>query len=118
MEDWVRDFDSWDVCDQVCMNLFEKSPFAWKKIHDWSQREEEYVKRGAFTLIACLAWHDKKAEDERFTSIFPVLKNGATDERNFVKKSGQLGFEEYWKAQQESECGGCGVCKGAARNEF
>ena len=87
MEDWVRDFDSWDVCDQICMNLFEKSPFAWRKIHDWSMREEEYVKRAAFALIACLAWHDKKAEDERFTSIFPVLKNGATDERNFVKKA-------------------------------
>ncbi|MBA7520699.1 hypothetical protein ES705_12795 [subsurface metagenome] len=24
MEDWVKDINSWDVCDQVCMNLFEK----------------------------------------------------------------------------------------------
>ncbi len=87
MEDWVKDFDSWDVCDQVCMNLFEKSPLAVKKIHDWAQREEEFVKRTAFVLIACLAWHDKGAEDEKFIALFAVIKHGATDERNFVKKA-------------------------------
>ena len=87
MEDWVKDFNSWDVCDQVCMNLFEKTPLAWKKILDWSEREEEFVKRTAFTLIACLAWHDKKAEDEKFIRLFPVIMRGATDERNYVKKA-------------------------------
>ncbi len=55
MDDWVKDINSWDVCDQVCMNLFEKAPLAWKKILDWSEREEEFVKRAAFALMACLA---------------------------------------------------------------
>lgn len=87
MEDWVKDFDSWDVCDQVCMNLFEKTPLACRKIRDWSQREEEYVKRAAFALIACLAWHDKSAADEAFVELIPVIKEGASDERNFVKKA-------------------------------
>jgi len=87
MEDWVKDINSWDVCDQVCANLFEKTPLAWKKILDWSEREEEFVKRTAFALIACLAWHDKEAEDEKFIKLFPVIKRGATDERNFVKKA-------------------------------
>jgi 3-methyladenine DNA glycosylase AlkD len=87
MEDWVKDIDSWDVCDQVCMNLFEKAPFAWKKITDWSVREEEFVKRTSFALMACLAWHDKKAEDARFIELFPLIVRGATDERNFVKKA-------------------------------
>src|SRR4030043_91532 len=53
MEDWVKDIDSWDVCDQVCDNLFEKAPFVWKKITDWSVREEEFVKRASFALMAC-----------------------------------------------------------------
>jgi len=87
MEDWVKDFNSWDVCDQVCMNLFEKSTLAMKKIHDWSKRDEEFVKRTAYALIACLAWHDKKAKDNVFIELFPVIKDGATDERNFVKKA-------------------------------
>ena len=87
MEEWVKGIDSWDVCDQVCDNLFEKSQLAWKKIVDWSEREEEFVKRTAFSLIACLAWHDKKASDEKFIELLPVIMQAATDERNFVKKA-------------------------------
>jgi 3-methyladenine DNA glycosylase AlkD len=87
MEMWVKDINSWDVCDQVCMNLFEKTPLAWEKILEWSKRNEEYVKRSAFALIACLAWYDKEAGDEKFIELFQVIKYGATDERNFVKKS-------------------------------
>jgi 3-methyladenine DNA glycosylase AlkD len=87
MEDWVKGINSWDVCDQVCMNLFEKNQLAWRKILDWSEREEEFVKRTAFSLIACLAWHDKKASDEKFIELLPVIIRGATDERNFVKKA-------------------------------
>jgi 3-methyladenine DNA glycosylase AlkD len=87
MEDWVKDFNSWDVCDQVCMNLFEKNRLAWKKIVDWSEREEEFVKRTAFSLIACVAWHDKKSSDEKFIELLPIIIKGATDERNFVKKA-------------------------------
>ena len=87
MEDWVTGINSWDICDQVCMNLFEKNQLAWKKIIDWSEREDEFVKRTAFSLIACLAWHDKKASDDKFIEVLPVIIRGATDERNFVKKA-------------------------------
>jgi len=87
MEEWVKDINSWDICDQVCMNLFEKTPLAWKKILDWSKRREEFVRRTAYALIACLAWHDKRAEDEKFVKLFSTIKRGATDERNFVKKA-------------------------------
>jgi 3-methyladenine DNA glycosylase AlkD len=87
MEDWVKDFNSWDVCDQVCMNLFDKTSLAWKKVRDWSSRDEEFIRRAAFSLIACLAWHDKEADDERFIELLPVIRDAATDERNFVKKA-------------------------------
>jgi len=87
MEDWVKGINSWDICDQVCDNLFEKNQLAWKKIIDWSEREEEFVKRTAFSLIACLAWHDKKVSDDKFIELLPVIIREATDERNFVKKA-------------------------------
>ena len=87
MDAWVKDFDSWDVCDQVCMNLFEKAPSAWQKIDEWSRREEEFVKRAAYALLACLAWHDKKANDATFIALFPVIRQGASDKRNYVKKA-------------------------------
>jgi 3-methyladenine DNA glycosylase AlkD len=86
MEDWVKDFNSWDVCDQVCMNLFHKTPLAWKKVRDWANRDEEFVKRAAFALIAYLAWHDKEASDKELIDLIPLIAEGTTDERNLVKK--------------------------------
>jgi len=100
MEAWVVDINSWDICDQVCMNLFEKTPLAEKKIYEWSVREEEFVKRASYALIACLAWHDKEASDEAFTQYFPVIVAGATDERNFVKKAVNWALRNIGKRNQ------------------
>lgn len=86
METWVVDFNSWDVCDQVCLNLFDNSDFTDTKIREWSTREEEFVKRAAYALIAGVAWHDKQAHDDRFIGYLPIIKSGSTDDRNFVKK--------------------------------
>ena len=87
MEQWVSDFDSWGVCDQVCMNLFSETPFAWEKANEWTKRDEEFVKRAGFTMMAVLAVYDKKAKDRDFVSLLPIIKKGSTDERNFVRKA-------------------------------
>ncbi len=87
MESWVRDFDSWDVCDQVCSNLFDKTRFAYRKAEEWSRRDEEFVKRAAFALMAALVVHDKKATDEVFKQFFPLISEQATDGRNYVRKA-------------------------------
>jgi len=87
MEAWVKDFDSWDVCDQCCLNLFRKTPLAHRKAVEWSGREPEFVKRAGFALMATLAVHDKKAGDEVFIAFLPLIKREAIDERNFVKKA-------------------------------
>src|SRR6266487_1799481 len=63
MERWVKDIDSWDVCDHCCGNLWDKTPFAYRKARDWSRRPEEFVKRASFSLMAALAVHDKAAAD-------------------------------------------------------
>ena len=87
MERWVKDFDSWAVCDAACGCLFDKTTCAWEKAAEWTGREEEYVKRAGFVLMATLAVHDKKAPDERFEAFLPLLIEHATDDRNFVKKA-------------------------------
>lgn len=87
MERWALDFDSWDVVDQVCSNLFDRMPFAHAKALEWSAREEEFVKRAGFVLMACLAMHDKSAPNSRFLEYFPAIRREATDPRNFVKKA-------------------------------
>ena len=87
MERWVRDFDSWDVCDQCCGNLFDKTPFAYRKAAAWSRRREEFVKRAGFALMAALAVHDKETGDAAFIKFFPLIERAAIDDRNFVKKA-------------------------------
>lgn len=87
MERWVKDFDSWDVCDQCCMNLFEKTRFAYRKCVEWSARDEEFVKRAGFVLMARLAVSDKKAADKPFERFLRLIKRESADQRNFVKKA-------------------------------
>lgn len=87
MDFWIKGFDSWDVCDMVCANLFDKTPFAFKKAVEWTKRKEEFEKRAGFALMACLAWHDKEANDNKFIKFFPAIKKGSDDERNYVKKA-------------------------------
>lgn len=67
-EQWVKTFKSWDVCDQVCQNLFDKTPWAWKVVRVWDKRDEEFIKCAAFSLLACLIWHDTRATDGRFVA--------------------------------------------------
>jgi 3-methyladenine DNA glycosylase AlkD len=86
MDRWCRDFDNWGICDTVCFHLFDRSPHAYRKVEQWAGRRDEFVKRGAFALMACLALHDKQASHDRFAKWFPLIEEGATDERNFVKK--------------------------------
>jgi 3-methyladenine DNA glycosylase AlkD len=87
MDKWVGDFDSWDVVDGSCGNLFDKTPFAVAKAKEWCKREEEYVKRAGFVLMAELAVHDKQAKDKLFLDFLPLIIEGASDKRNFVKKA-------------------------------
>jgi 3-methyladenine DNA glycosylase AlkD len=87
MEQWVRDFDSWDVCDQCCMNLFDRTGVAYQKAIEWGSRDEEFVKRAGFALMAVLSFHDKKAGDEAFLKFFPLIEKESVDGRNYVKKA-------------------------------
>ncbi|MEW5734871.1 MAG: DNA alkylation repair protein [Thermodesulfobacteriota bacterium] len=87
MEHWAAGLDSWDVCDQVMNKLFDRTPFAPAKAVSWSAREEAFVKRAGFVLMATLAVHDKKAPDEDFEAFLPLIRAQAHDPRNFVKKA-------------------------------
>jgi len=87
MEKWVKSFDSWDVCDQCCGNLFDKTPFAHRKALEWSGRPQEFVKRAGFVLMATLAVHDKSASDDAFIRFMPAILRECRDDRNFVKKA-------------------------------
>ncbi|MFH1545631.1 MAG: DNA alkylation repair protein [archaeon] len=101
LEEWVKDFDSWDLCDQCCSNLFDKTGFAYRKAFEWSSRKNEFEKRAGFVMMACLSVHDKKAGDKKFIQFLPVIKRGAGDERNFVKKAVNWALRQIGKRNTE-----------------
>ena len=87
MNKWVRDFNSWDICDGTCSNLFRKTPFAIEKIFEWVENKNEFIRRAGFSLIVYVAVHHKTRDDKEFLEFFPYIKKHSTDERNFVKKA-------------------------------
>jgi 3-methyladenine DNA glycosylase AlkD len=101
MDNWALKFDGWEICDQCCMNLFSKISFVNTKIFEWSNHEEEFVKRAAFTLIAVLAVHDKEAQNAKFEQFFPIIINAATDNRNYVKKAVNWALRQLGKRNIE-----------------
>ena len=112
MEAWVGGFNSWDLCDQVCNNLFAKSPRAWEKAVAWSGRREEFVRRAGFTLMACLAVHDKKAGDAAFLALLPMIEAGAEDPRNYVKKAVNWALRNIGKRNRSLNAAAIAVAEG------
>jgi 3-methyladenine DNA glycosylase AlkD len=87
MERWIRSVDNWAHCDTPCFVLFDRTPHAWKKVDAWAGRSGEFVRRGAFALLASLTVHDKQAGDEPFLRGLQHIEAAAGDERNFVRKA-------------------------------
>jgi 3-methyladenine DNA glycosylase AlkD len=100
LETWAAGFDSWDVCDQVCDNLFQHTVFAYPKAFEWSGRSEEFVKRAGFVLMSCLAFYDRKSPDAKLAQFFPVIMQAADDDRNYVKKAVNWALRNLGKHSQ------------------
>ena len=101
MEEWAGDFDSWAVCDNTCMKLFGKTPFAYRKAAEWSSRTSEFEKRAGFALMATLSVHDKKAGDGAFIAFLGMIKRESRDERNYVRKAVNWALRQIGKRSME-----------------
>lgn len=97
---WIRDVDSWDLCDGLCGNLVDRTPFALDKVVEWTARDEEFVKRAGFALIAWMAVHRKDLNDECFEAFLPTIREGSTDERNYVKKAVNWALRQIGKRSE------------------
>lgn len=87
MEHWVADFESWEICDSFCMGFFTKSKHALAKANEWSQSEQEFVKRAGFAIMAAYGFADKKADNAVFEAFFQPIMREAHDGRIYVKKA-------------------------------
>jgi 3-methyladenine DNA glycosylase AlkD len=87
MDAWRADFDNWGIVDTVCFKLFDQSPHAFAKIGEWAGLNDEFGRRAAFALLACLALHDKAAGDQPFLDGLVLIERAAGDNRSFVRKA-------------------------------
>jgi 3-methyladenine DNA glycosylase AlkD len=117
MERWAEDFDSWDVCDQVCGSLFDRTPHAAEKARAWSARKPEFVKRAGFVLMAAKAVHDKGAPDEVFLSWLPIIEREAGDERNFVRKAVNWALRQIGKRNRRLHAEALALARRLERHE-
>lgn len=100
LERWVAELDSWDVTDQFCLNLVRRTADPYGMVARWCPREETFVRRAGFALIACLAVHDKRAPDDRFLALLPTIEAAADDGRNFVKKAVNWALRQIGKRNE------------------
>jgi 3-methyladenine DNA glycosylase AlkD len=87
MDDWAADVDSWDLCDQVCNNLFRSVAAVDRAARAWARSPDEYVRRAAFSVVAVQAVHDRDRPDSYFIGWLPRIRRAATDERTVVRKA-------------------------------
>jgi 3-methyladenine DNA glycosylase AlkD len=98
---WARDLDSWDLVDQLCNNLLRKTSFAHQLAGKWTDRNDEFVKRAGYSLIAVLAVHDKDADDKVFKGYLKLVESAAGDDRNFVMKSANWALRQIGKRSEK-----------------
>lgn len=117
MNAWAGSFENWADCDSACFKLFDRTPLAWEKAVQWAASPREFVKRGGYVLMACLAQHDKAARDAKFLPFLPLIEKGAADERNFVKKGVNWALRGIGRRNLELNRAALAVAKRLARSE-
>lgn len=110
MNKWVKDFNSWDLCDQCCMSLFVNTLHVQDKIKEWNDSPHEFVKRASFVLMATSAVHRKEWNDKIFLGFFPLIKKHSIDERNFVKKAVNWALRQIGKRNKSLNKKGIDFC--------
>ena len=108
---------SWDICDGACINLFRKTPFAHARAVAWAGRDEPFVKRAGFALMATLAVHDKRAEDAVFLAYLPIVATAASDDRNFVKKAVNWALRQIGKRNRALNAAAVACAEGLAERK-
>ena len=100
MDAWAKDFDNWATVDGTCCYLFCRTPFAYEKAFEWAEKKPEFLKRAGFSMMAYLAVHDKKADDEKLAAFFPIIEKHSDDDRNFVRKAVNWALRQIGKRSQ------------------
>lgn len=113
---WCAEFDNWAICDTACFSLLDRTPFAWRKVGEWSADQREFVRRAGFALIWALTVHDKGAPDAKFIETFELMRDAAADERKLVKKAINMALRAVGKRNEALNQSACAFAAELAEN--
>ena len=117
MDRWCKEFDNWAFCDAMSFNLFDRTPYAWTKVAQWSRRRNEFEKRTAFALLWSLTVHDRSAGDEAFRRGLRLIEREAGDGRHFVKKATNMALRAIGKRNRALNSAAVVVARRLAASE-
>jgi 3-methyladenine DNA glycosylase AlkD/uncharacterized protein YdhG (YjbR/CyaY superfamily) len=117
MDRWCKDFDRWGICDTATFVLFDRTPYAWKKIKEWARSQEEFVRRAAFAMTAALSVHDKKSGDEPFAEGLALVERHSTDDRHWVKLAVNWALRSIGKRSPQLHAAAVGLATKLAASE-
>lgn len=87
LDAWAQELNSWDICDLCAGNLFARVKNPLKLAERWMKREDEFVRRAGFAVLASLSVPRSKTTDEELVKMLPLIKNHACDARPMVYKA-------------------------------
>ena len=106
-KEMVRGFDSRDLCDRCCSNLFSWSLLGFQKSLEWSERNEEFQKRAGFANMAALAVHAKGLRHEELQLLLDAVIRESHDDRNFARKAVNWALRQIGK--RDLRCNGMAI---------
>lgn len=80
MDFWVKQIRHTEIAEQVAMNLFSKTPFAFEKAMEYCLAKKNLSKITGLLMMGRLALTDRTSSDDRFEAfleLFPPLAKDA-----------------------------------------
>ncbi|MEZ5045714.1 MAG: DNA alkylation repair protein [Chitinophagaceae bacterium] len=104
MDAWTNDLYSWDLCDQLCSNLYKKIPFRLEQANKYIRSEQEFVIRCGIVIMIQDVVHNKKLEEQNIEQFLKLGLALVCNKYTMVKKGlswlyrqiGKSNKKNYW----------------------
>lgn len=94
LDEIAERFGSKEACDETCMKVFIHNRWALHKTIEWAKREELFMKRAAFVIMAGLARENRELKSGIFEVFLPVLaKAREEDARPEIQEAVSMALE-------------------------
>ena len=87
LDRWVKQIDYYVLADEFAGALVFKTPYAVKKMEEWTDSDREYIAQCGWVLLTKLAMDDDSLEDEYLGEYVGEIESGIHEAPNRAKYS-------------------------------